>query len=106
MAAKKVHPAAQRNSSTTTIKEAMGRMLQSYNINEKFDQTSLVKTWAKIMGQGVANRTSKIFIKDNVMFVTLNSAPLKHELNNSRDKVLALIETEYGKKIVKDILFL
>lgn len=103
---KKPHPAGKRQASTTTLKEAMGRMLQSYNINEKFDETHLVKSWAKIMGKGVANRTDKIYVKDKIMFVTLNSAPLKHELNNSREKVLQLIEEEFGKPVVKDILFI
>ena len=103
---KKPHPASQRDASTTTIKDAMKRMLQSYNINDKFDETSLVKAWEKIMGRAVANRTSKIYIKDRVIIVTLTSAPLKHELNNSRSKVLDLIIKEYGKPVVKDVLFI
>ncbi|MEQ6121902.1 DUF721 domain-containing protein [Reichenbachiella sp. MALMAid0571] len=103
---KKSHPAGIRNKSTVTLKDAMSAMLKSYNIDVKFDEASLVSTWEKIMGKAIANRTSNIYIRDHVMIVTLSSAPLKHELNNSKSKVMALIEQHYGKPVVKDILFI
>lgn len=103
---KRPHPAGIRNKSTVTLKSAIGAMLKSYNIDMKFDEASLVSAWEKIMGKAISNRTSKIYIRDNVMVVTLSSAPLKHELNNSKGKVMALIEKHYGKPIVKDVLFI
>lgn len=103
---KKPHPAGIRNKSTVTLKDAMSAMLKSYNIDVKFDEASLVSTWEKIMGKAIANRTANIYIRDNVMIVTLSSAPLKHELNNSKAKVMDLIKQHYGKAVVKDILFI
>ena len=103
---KRPHPAGQRDASTVTLRDAIGSMLKSYNLDSKFDETALVSDWAKIMGKAIANRTSKIFIKDNVMIVTLTSAPLKHEMNNSKQKVMDLLEKHYGKRVVKDILFI
>ena len=103
---KRPHPAARRDSSTVTMKDAMKRMLKSYNIDSKFDETNLVSSWNAIMGTAIANRTSKLFIRDNVLVVELSSAPLKHELNNSKAKVMKLIEEHYGKPIVKDVLFI
>ena len=81
-------------------------MLKSYNINTKFDETNLVTAWEKIMGKAVANRTSKIYVKDSVLIITMSSAPLKHEMNNSKVKVLALFEKEFGRQVVKDVLFI
>ena len=103
---KKPHPAGIRNKSTVTLKDAMSAMLKSYNIDVKFDEASLVSTWEKIMGKAISNRTSNIYIRNNVMIVTLSSAPLKHELNNSKGKVMDLIIQHYGKPVVKDILFI
>jgi hypothetical protein len=103
---KKPHPAGVRNKHTTTVKDAMSAMLKSYNINIKFDETNLITAWEKIMGKAVANRTSKIYVKDSVLIITMNSAPLKHELNNSKAKVLALFEKEFGRQVVKDVLFI
>lgn len=105
MAKRKPHAASIRNKDTANLKDVIDAMLKSYNLSKRFDQTTLVAAWNKIMGQAIANRTSKIEIRNNVLVVTLNSAPLKHELNNSRQKVMDLLEKEFGKPVVKDVLF-
>ncbi|WP_422361649.1 DUF721 domain-containing protein [Reichenbachiella sp.] len=105
MAKRKPHAASIRNQDTATVKDVIDAMLKSYNLNKKFDQTTLVSTWNKIMGKAIANRTSKLEVRNNVLIVTLNSAPLKHELNQSRHKVLNLLEKEFGKPVVRDVLF-
>ena len=106
MAKRKPHAASIRNEGTATVKDVISAMLKSYNLSKKFDQTTLVSTWNKIMGQAIANRTTKIEVRNNILIVTLNSAPLKHELNNSRFKVIQLLEKEFGKPVVKDVLFI
>lgn len=106
MAKKKPHPASVRKESTATIGDVIKAMLKSYNLEKKFDQTNLVAAWNKIMGQAVANRTTKIEVRSNILFVTLSSAPLKHEMNNSKQKVMALLEKEFGRAVVKDVLFI
>lgn len=105
MAKRKPHAASIRNQDTATVKDVIDAMLKSYNLTKKFDQTTLVSTWNKIMGKAVANRTAKLEVRNNILIVTMNSAPLKHELNNSRYKVLQLLESEFGKPVVKDVLF-
>lgn len=106
MAKKNPHPASVRNRKTATIKDLIDAMLKSYNIDRKFDQTSLMTTWNRIMGKAIANRTTKLEVRNEILIVSLNSAPLKHELNNSKTKVLDLITKEFGRQIVKDVLFI
>ena len=105
MAKRKPHAASIRNKDTATLKDVIDAMLKSYNLNVRFDQTTLITTWNKIMGQAIANRTSKIEVRNDVLIVTLNSAPLKHELNSSRQKVTKMLEKEFGRPVVKDVLF-
>ncbi|PIB36564.1 hypothetical protein BFP72_14725 [Reichenbachiella sp. 5M10] len=102
---KRPHPAGERKRETVTMKDLMDAMLKSYNIDRRFDQASLVSKWNKIMGTAIANRTTNLEIRNDVLIVTLSSAPLKHELNNSKQKVMDMVNTEFGKHIVKQILF-
>ena len=97
------HP---RKSNTTTVGEALGDMLKQYHLNEKFDQNKLLNSWAKLMGKTIANRTTKIFIKNKVLFVELNSAPLKNELNLSKDKLKGIIEKEIGPEVISEIIIM
>lgn len=106
MAKKNPHPASIRNTKTATIKDLMNAMLKSYNLDKKFDQTHVIASWERIMGKAISNRTTNIEIRNNVLLVTISSAPLKQELNTSRNKALDLIHKEFGPNVIKDILFI
>ena len=57
------------------------------------------------MGPTVANRTTKIYFRDKKLFVYLNSAPLREELFNGRDKIIKLLNEEAGTEIIEEIIF-
>ncbi len=97
------HP---RKSDTTTIGDAISDMLKNYNLTERFDEKRLIESWANLMGPAISNRTKKIFIKNKVLLIELTSAPLKNELNMSKDKVKGLFEKEVGRGIINEIIFM
>ncbi len=94
-----------RKSDTSSIKEAIDAMLESYKLRQKFDQEKLINSWKHMMGKPISRRTEKMFIKDKVLFVKLNSAPLRHELTIAKGKVLEILHRHFDKSIVKDIKF-
>jgi hypothetical protein len=58
------------------------------------------------MGKTIGDRTSSLYIKDKKLFVKITSGPVKKELQLNKSKVIALIETEVGKGIVDEVVFL
>ena len=93
-------------SDAVSIKEAVNDMLQTYNIKDKFNQTHIIASWERLMGKPIAKRTTKIFIKEKVMFVELTSAPLKQELSLSKTKILQILNNEAGENLLEDIVFI
>jgi predicted nucleic acid-binding Zn ribbon protein len=93
-----------RKSDFSMVGEAMGDMLRNYKLEDKYNESRLIADWEKIMGPMIANRTTRLYIKDQTLFVTVNSAPLRHELTLSRDKILQRLEEETGKKVVHEIV--
>lgn len=95
----------ERKSGTSSLKEAIDAMLDSYKLRGKFDETKLISSWETMMGKPISRRTEKLFIKEKVLFVKLNSAPLRHELTISKTKVLEIIHRNFNKSLVKDVKF-
>ena len=93
-----------RKSEPSSIGEAVNDMLKRFRIEGKFDETKLISQWEKVMGAPIAKRTTKIYIRNKKLFVHLSSAPLKHELNMSRDRILVLLTKELGKPIVNEVV--
>jgi predicted nucleic acid-binding Zn ribbon protein len=95
----------QRNSNTSSIRDAIDAMMDSYRIKGKFDENKLIGSWGKLMGDPIARRTEKLFIKNHVLYVKLNSAPLRQELTIAKSKVLEIIHRNFDSELVEDVKF-
>lgn len=88
-----------------TFTSAFRQFLKSENIDVKYREKLLIESWGTIMGKPIASRTSNLYLKNGVLFVTFSSAPMKQEMVNNKERVLELIGEDFGD-IVKDIRFL
>ncbi|WP_296623010.1 DUF721 domain-containing protein [Marivirga sp.] len=103
---KNPHPASVRKSEATPLGQVINEMFDAYHLNRKVDQTQVVNLWPKVMGKAIASRTKGVFMKDNKLFVTVESSALKQELLMSKERIIHLFWEELGKEIVKDIVLL
>lgn len=93
-----------RKNEPTDLGSAINDMLKAFKIEGRFHESNLVNSWEKVMGTPIAKRTTKLFIKDKKLFVYLNSAPLKHELNMSRGKILVMLTQEFGESVINEVI--
>ncbi|SFG66532.1 DUF721 domain-containing protein [Pontibacter chinhatensis] len=103
---KKKEAIDKRKADIQPIGESLKALMQAYRLDGKLSEVQLVQNWEKIMGKPIALKTQQLYFKDGKLFVKLTSAPLKHELNMSKSKVVEILNTEAGSNVVKDIVFL
>ncbi|MFT5883879.1 MAG: hypothetical protein ACI9IP_000329 [Arcticibacterium sp.] len=95
-----------RSQNAVPMKEALDAFLDSFNLKSKFNETSLVASWEKIMGQTIASRTDKIFVRSGTLFLRITSAPLRQELVLAKSKLISLINREMGHELVNEVVFI
>ena len=95
-----------RKADTISLKDSIEAMLRAYKLNGKLSEVQLVGSWEKIMGKAISMKTQEVFVRNRKLFVRLTSAPLKHELNMAKAKVLTLINAEVGESVIDDVVFL
>ncbi len=95
-----------RKPGTTTLKQAIDELLNTYQLRTKFNETYLVTYWEQLMGKGIASRTGKLYVKDKKLYVQIHSAPLKNELLLAKSKVIALINREMGEEVIDEVIFI
>ena len=95
-----------RKAETSSLKEAIDELLNAYKLRGKFNETHIVSAWSRIMGPAIANRTSKIFIKNKKLYIQLNSAPLKSELSMSKSKILEILNKDVQEEVLEEVIFL
>jgi len=87
------------------IKEAIDEMVKTFHLEWKMNEVRVVASWEKVMGKTVANRTTQLYMRNKKLFVQLNSASLREELFNARDKIVKLMNKEVGTDVIDEIVF-
>jgi len=85
---------------------AIRQLLNSYHIASKFDEANLITSWERLVGKPIAKRTKKVFVRNKVLFVELDSPSMKHELNLHKSHILDIFKKEFGNEVVTDIVLM
>lgn len=91
---------------TQSIAEAIRGLLNSYHLDSKFDEATLVASWQDMVGTPIASRTKKVFIRNKVLFVEFNTPGMKNDFLLHKSKILDLFQARFGKQVVQDIIIL
>lgn len=94
-----------KDNSPKPIKELIERLLKVYQQKPSFNRVQVRMIWENIMGASIAKYTQRLFIRNNVVYIELSSAPLKQELSMSKSKILATINRKLDNKL-DGIIFL
>ena len=80
----------------------------SYNnlLSGGLSKVFLNKVWSNVIGKNVSHYTENIYIKDNTLFLKINSSVLKQELSYGKDKIIENFNKEVGSNEIKKIVFI
>ena len=80
----------------------------SYNklLSGGLSKVFLKKVWSNVIGENVSQYTENIYIKDNTLFLKINSSVLKQELSYGIDKIIENFNKEVGSNEIKKIVFI
>jgi hypothetical protein len=56
------------------------------------------------MGNGVNNYTTAIELRHETLFVSLSSSVLREELSLGKTKIIAMLNEEIGKEVIKKLV--
>jgi predicted nucleic acid-binding Zn ribbon protein len=95
-----------RNDNAVHISQAIQELLKSQHLKPKFDEASVVASWERIVGKAIAKRTKRIYVRNKVLFVELQSPSMKHDLGYHKTQMLELFKKEFGGDVVSEIVLM
>jgi Dna[CI] antecedent, DciA len=96
----------QRKPEPTSLHDVIERLLDTYKLRGKYNETYIVAQWEALVGTAIANRTTQIYFSEKKLYVQLSSAPLRNELLLAKTKFIEMLNNEIGEKVVFDIIFI
>ena len=97
---------AKRENDSYSVKEIMQRFIKENNLSKGMQKRKAEEIWNQMMGPGVANHTSAVKLQNKTLIVHLTSAVLREELSYGKEKIIKMINEEFGDEIVSKLLLI
>ncbi len=94
-----------RRSNTQSLGEVLKEYIKEVQIERKLKEVDVVQSWENLLGKTIAHYTTKIYIRNQVLYVTISSAVVKNELFMMREEIKRKINERAGEEIIRTIIF-
>jgi|TARA_B100000242_G_scaffold270942_1_gene222787 hypothetical protein len=89
-----------------SVKSIIQKMTSNKFFGDGLRKVFIKKIWLNVMGKNVSQYTENIYIKNNTLFLKINSSALKQELSYGKDKIIDNFNNEIGSDEIKKIVFI
>lgn len=84
--------------------EVLDQWLKTYKYKSKLNQTRVTDAWKKMMGPTISGYTQKVYIRKEVLYIKIEAASLRQELNYAKDKIKKNLNERLGDELIKDVV--
>ena len=93
-----------KNSNDHSLSEVLQQMVHVFKLKPNLYKTKIENLWTEMMGKTIAGYTRELRIHNNVLYVTIESSPLRSELHFGREKIRTMLNEEIGEEFIKEVI--
>jgi hypothetical protein len=93
-----------RKTNEQNIKDVLKELVETYRLKSKLTTTKIQTLWEQLMGKTVTEHTTELKIRNQKLYVYVDSAPLRQELSYSREKILTDLNTKLEEEFLKEVI--
>ena len=95
---------AKRLSNQSTVGDVLKQIIQVNKLQPGIDQIDVKEAWQNLMGNGVNSYTKNVALRGNTLYVELSSSVIREELSHGNSKIIAMINEELQREVIKDVV--
>lgn len=94
-----------RKKNTELLSEVIRQVLKEQHLDKPLYEKRLIDAWPLVLGNNIVQYTSDLIIKNKVLYVSLTSSVLRHDLFLSREEIKKSLNKQAGAEVIVDIIF-
>jgi Protein of unknown function (DUF721). len=94
-----------RKKNTEMLSDVIRQLLGELHLDKPLNEKRLVDAWPVVLGQNIMNYTSDLTIRNRILYVSLTSSVLRHDLFLSREEIKKSLNAQVGTEVIIDIVF-
>lgn len=87
-----------------SIGDSIQAFLKSAKWQNRINEIRLKECWEEIMGKTIAKYTRDVYLKETTLYISTDIAPLKQELQNSKDQIKKNINDFFKMTVVTNVI--
>jgi hypothetical protein len=95
---------AKRLSNQSTVGDVLKQIIQVNKLQTGMDQIDVKEAWQNLMGNGVNSYTKNVALRGSTLYVELSSSVLREELSHGKSKIIAMINEELQREVIKEVV--
>ena len=84
--------------------KVLSEIVESKALHRGITNEKINGLWNQILGDNISQFTDKVELRNETIYVSLSSAPLREELSYGKEKIMRMLNEEMGKEIIKKIV--
>lgn len=86
------------------IGQVLQQIVKSARWENRMNAIRITENWEAIMGRTIAKYTDKVMLKDGVLVIYTNIAPLKQELQSGKEQIIERVNEYLKAKAVRSVV--
>jgi predicted nucleic acid-binding Zn ribbon protein len=94
-----------RRNETRKLSDLLSEFRHQPNLEKNLSEAQLINNWSVLLGPAISNSTRNLLIQNRTLFVSIDSAVMRHELFMIRSQILLALNKSVGSKVIDQIVF-
>ena len=95
-----------RSSKEEKLGDVVNQFIQTSGLSKKFTNHQVQVNFEKMMGPFLMKKVKKIFVKENKLYLKLESAAFKQEITMQKSKLIMDLNSSVNKDYLVDIVLI
>ena len=94
-----------RISNQSSLGDVIDKLMKAYGLDGRMKEIEIINKWEEMMGRAVSARTTNIYIKNQVLHLTLDSSVMRDELMHGKSIIIQRVNETAGCVMIRDVWF-
>lgn len=93
-----------RKGEAVSLGEALTEWLRLSGHGARMEDARAEAAWQEVMGEAVSRKTRFIRVRDGVMVIELDSAPMKEEFLMAKSRIQTIMNEHLGREAIREVI--
>ena len=94
-----------RKKNTELLSDVIKQVLKEQHLDKALYEKRLIDAWPLVLGNNIVQYTTELSIRNRVLYVSLTSSVLRHDLFLSRNEIKNSLNKQVGEEVIVEIIF-